>query len=321
MRQLSLIPSDVLADAFHQEGIVSKAQCDAAGLGRQRVARLIDQRRWRRVTTAVYDTDPVPPRLRRRDDFHDHLRRRTAWIAMLAVRHGIAVGACSLALHGVEGLPLTILPEVALPGGQRRQERQGIVVRQYRDFATSRLGRREVARIDHALSQALPGLPRDNAVAVMSNVLHRHLLDAEGLVRVHDLLRGRRDAEQVHPWFDLADEHDESPAETFARLSCIDNGVPPDATQVVFTQDGGGGGAPSTARLASRSRRRAGPAGRAGRPPQPAPRVSPVREGDQVSPADPRRYLIAFSNRTDRNGPDSGRIGSATWPPPRFSAG
>lgn len=217
---------------------MSKAQCDAARLGKQRVARLIEQRRWHRVTTAVYDTDPVPPASRRRDDFHDHLRRRAAWIGLLAIEGAIAVGACSLALHRIQGLPVEVQPEIALPGGVYRRGRDGIVVRQYRSFPTSCLGPWRVARIDQALAQAIPGLPRDNAVAVMCNVLQQKYLDPAGLTRVHDLLRGHRDVEHVHGWFDHVDGRDESPAETFARLSCIDNGVPPDATQLVFTQGG-----------------------------------------------------------------------------------
>ncbi|WP_164545018.1 type IV toxin-antitoxin system AbiEi family antitoxin domain-containing protein [Antribacter gilvus] len=238
MRPLLPIPPDIVTLAHHQEGLVSKAQCDAAGLSRQRVARLIEQRRWRRATSGVYDTDGVLPHQRRRDDFHDHLRRRTAWVGLLAFTGAIAVGACSLALHRVQGLPQVLVPEVALPGGAHRRGRDGILVRQYRTFPTSRIGPRLVARIDHALAQALPGMSREQGVAVLSSTLNRSLLDAAQLSQVHTLLRGCRGAESVHGWFDLAEVGDESPAESSARLSCIDNGVPPDDTQVVFTLRG-----------------------------------------------------------------------------------
>lgn len=213
-------------------------QCYAAGVERRRVERLVRHGVWRWEGDRVIDTDPTPPLTRIRDDYFDHVRRRTAVKGLLVFPGSGAVGAAALALHGVSGLPRRIEPEVSFPRGVRRKGRDGVVVRQYGNFETVRYGGWRIAKVEHALAQALPGLARDDAVATLSSALNRTLLDADGLATVRRLLRRRRGAAQVLPWTDLADSHDESPAETAARLSCVDHGVPPDLTQVVFLKDG-----------------------------------------------------------------------------------
>ncbi|WP_229872080.1 hypothetical protein [Promicromonospora soli] len=111
-------------------------------------------------------------------------------------------------------------------------------MRQYGNFATERYGSWRIAKIEHALAQALPRLSRDDAVAVVSSALNKRLISQAGLAEVERLLHGRRDARQALGWLALAVGSDESPAETGARLSCIDHGVPPDRVQVVFHKDG-----------------------------------------------------------------------------------
>ncbi|MCP2262978.1 hypothetical protein ACFQHV_19560 [Promicromonospora thailandica] len=238
MRPTFQIPHLLLLDAAGQEGLVSKAQCDAVGVDKRHVSQLVQQRRWSRVTRGVYDTDPVPVAQRRRPDYHEHVRRRIAWTALLAYDDAVATGSCALALYGVSGLPRVFLPEVALPGGAGAPGRGGIVVRQYRPFPTQGLKGRTVAQLVPALAQAVPTLPRDNAVAVLSSCLHEGYIDHQGLAHVHDLVRGRRGAARCHSWFGLADGRDESAAETFARLSCLDHHVPPDGQQVDVFRDG-----------------------------------------------------------------------------------
>ena len=217
---------------------MSKTQCDAAGLDKYAVGRLLRNGTWTRVTRCVYDTDPVPVERRRRDDYHDHVRRRAAWIGMLAVPDGIATGVCALALHGLAGLPARLVPEAARPQGKDVAVSDGVVLRRYTPFPVERYRGRRIAALPHALAQALPHLTRDEAVAVLSNALHEGHLDAGGMQRVRELVRGRRGAATVHGWFGLVEARDASPAETATRLSCIDQGVPPDGQQVTFTSDG-----------------------------------------------------------------------------------
>jgi hypothetical protein len=100
--------------------------------------------------------------------------------------------------------------------------------------------------MEPALIQALPDLPRRHGVAVLDDVLHRGLLTPLGLERVRRGLAGRRGAEEVRGWLDLADARAESPLETFARLECVDAGLPPDELQVEIRSPGGRSSAGAT---------------------------------------------------------------------------
>jgi hypothetical protein len=232
------VPQLLLAAAAAQEGLVSKRQCDVAGVNKDAVALLIRQGRWSRVTRGVYDTDPEPAGRSLRDDHYDHGRRRAAWVAMLAIPGGIATGACALALLGVGGLPANLVPEAARPGGMHAAVGEGIVLRRYRCFVDQPYRDRRIAALVPALAQALPFLSRHEAVAVLSDALREGRLDGAGLQRVREQLRGRRGAAQVHCLLDLAEGRDGSTAETHARLSFIDHGVPPDGQQVTFVAGG-----------------------------------------------------------------------------------
>lgn len=229
MRTPQAIPHPLRSLAFRQEGLLTVDQCGAAGVGRAPVRRLVASGDWGRVTRGVLDVDPR--RDRQRDA--DHRRRRSAWIAMLAYGpDAVAVGACALALHGVRGLPLDIVPEVALRDGRSHRARDGIVVRQYQPLRTVRYGTRAIADLVPALVHAVPGLGRDNAVAVLDDVLHRGVLTSGGLEEVDVLLRGRRCCVEARSWLDLVDARSESPLESVARLRCTDAGIPPDELQV-----------------------------------------------------------------------------------------
>lgn len=238
MRPPRILPQPLLSLAAAQEGLVNKAQCDAAGVNKHAVALLIREGRWTRIARCVYDTDPEPVEVRLRDGHHDDVRRRAAWIGMLAVPDGIATGACALALLGIGGLPADLVPEAARPGGMYASVGAGIVLRRYRSFAEVPYRGRQIAALVPALAQALPYLARYEAVAVLGDALRKDLLDDAGLQRVRELVGGRRGAAQVHGLFGLVDERDGSIAETHARLSFVDHGVPPDGQQVTFVAGG-----------------------------------------------------------------------------------
>jgi len=237
MRPLTPIPPALLRRARLQEGLVTTSQCELHGVGSGRLVRLVRQCRWIRVTSGVYDTDPTPVPHRARPDVHDHGRRRAAWLGMLAYGAGaVAVGPTALALHGVKGLPLDIRPEVMIAGGDVRRPRDGILVRRY-DGALPTVrhaGDRDIVTVLHALAQSVPALDRRHAVAVLDNAVHEGLITRAEVEVAHDLARGRRGVERTHEWWGLVDGRAESPLETFARLECIDSGVPPDELQRVF---------------------------------------------------------------------------------------
>jgi hypothetical protein len=86
---------------------------------------------------------------------------------------------------------------------------------------------------DLALAQAVPGLDREHAVALMDSARHRRVVTADEFLRAREAAHGRRGAARTAAWWDESDPRAESPIETRARLACADAGRPPDALQLV----------------------------------------------------------------------------------------
>ncbi|WP_456787242.1 type IV toxin-antitoxin system AbiEi family antitoxin domain-containing protein [Cellulomonas sp. P5_C5] len=237
MRTPRPVPSSLLALAFRQEDLLSAAQCGAFGIDADARTRLLGAGTWQRVTHAVYDV--APGRDRRRDA--DHRRRRAAWTGLLALGpRSVAVGPCALALLGVSGLPLDIVPEVALPDGRFGRSRDGVRVRQFSDAVTSTYGGHGIVSLSSALVQALPELPRVNAVAVIDDCLRRGLQSWADIDGVRRRVRSRRGSAGLEGHvFGRVDPRAESPLETFARLQCVDAGIAPDELQVVVRSSDG----------------------------------------------------------------------------------
>lgn len=239
MRTLTAVPSELLAVAGRQAGLVSAAQCDEHGVDAHRRSRLVDQRRWSRLTRGVFDTAlgllAAPAA-----GSYDRRRLRAAWLALLAYGpESIAVGPCALVLLGVQGVGPDVVPQVTLPGARAAVSRDGIRLRQFDDGLTVvRVADRYVATPEWALAQAVPEMGRGRAVAVMDSAGHLGLLDAGGLARAHDLARGRRGVARTHSWWGRSDPRAESPLETFARLECEDARLAPDELQVEVFDDG-----------------------------------------------------------------------------------
>jgi hypothetical protein len=251
------LPPAVLELAGRQAGLVSAAQLTATGLDPRRVHEKVAQRLLVRVCRGVYDVEPTPPALRtvewarRRGwpcptDVLAEGRRRTAILALLA--HGplaVASGLAALALHGVQGLPLAYRADVVLRTAAPREPGRAGRVRRFRGAGwTTTPDGWVVAPLPEALAQAVLALGahprgRDHAVAVMDDVLHRGLLTPAGLREARRFTWHRPGAQATRPWWDLADGRAESPAETWARLSCRDAGIPPDVLQLDRLDDAG----------------------------------------------------------------------------------
>lgn len=177
----------------------------------------------------------------------DHLRRRSAWTALLALgpERAVAVGCCALALHGVQGLPTTLRPEAALPAADGRLTRTGEPARgaAARCFRTgdvvALVGGARAVLPELALAQAVCELDRDHAVAVLDSALQRRLVPDDDLAHVRSLARGRRGAARLADWWHLVDGRAQSPLETRARLQCIDAGVAPHDLQVPVRDSAG----------------------------------------------------------------------------------
>ena len=223
-----------------QHGLLDSRQCDAAGVDDGRRARLRRAGMLVPVVRGVHDAAPVlaartdPTGWR---DVHpdDRRRRRSAWVALLALgrERAVAVGPCALALLGVEGLPVRLRPEAALLDGSHRVPGGGIRVRSLRPGAVHRVGGAWVADARDALAQAVCELGRDRAVAVLDSAVHRRLVTPEDLDDVRRAVRGRRGGARTAGWWDLVDGRAQSPLETWARLQCRDAGLAPHDLQVL----------------------------------------------------------------------------------------
>ena len=225
----------LLVLASRQAGLVSSRQCDEEGFGKYRRRRLVASARALAPARGVVDLTPVLEPLGMAGDRGPDLRRRrAACLALLA--HGpaaVAVGQCALALLGVQGLPRDLRPEVSMPGGTPRSARDGIVVRCYDGpIPTVTRGEFRVAAPTWALAQAVRELDRERAVAVLDSALQRGLIRRADLDEVERLVRGRPGAARRHGWWKLVDGRSQSPLESWARLRCVDAGVPPDDLQV-----------------------------------------------------------------------------------------
>ncbi len=85
----------------------------------------------------------------------------------------------------------------------------------------------------------MPSVDRWTAVALMDSARHgRFLLEAD-FRRVRDVDRRRPGGRARAAWWARSDARGESPAETWARLSCVDAGCPPDALQLRVDDEAG----------------------------------------------------------------------------------
>ncbi|WP_407320440.1 hypothetical protein UQW22_08285 [Isoptericola halotolerans] len=197
---------------------------------REQVAARTRTKEWERVARAVLDTGPTGVKRADQGLEIEHRRRRAALLGLLAHPGSVATGLCALVLHGVQGAPAQLTPEVAMPTGAPRARRPPV-----------RLRRSPVDRwvdvggfrcVDRALVEAVPQVGRRHAAALMDSALHRRLIDAERLDTTSRAAAGRRGMARTREWWPLADGRSESPAETWARLSCVEGGFPPDILQL-----------------------------------------------------------------------------------------
>lgn len=232
MRQPAPLPAPLIRLAQRQDGLLSSAQCSRFGVDGSRRRALIRHGLVTSTLRGVLDVDAsLGPEIGG-DPLHRR-RRKDARTGLLALGgDAVAVGQSALALLDVEGLPLRLRSEVAVPHAQYRRPRGPVVVRCFDGFPALLVSGARVAAPAWALAQAVCELDRGAAVAVVDSALHRHLVRPEHLPEILALIRGRRGAATVREWWDLVDGRAASPLETRARLQCVDGGIPPDDLQV-----------------------------------------------------------------------------------------
>ena len=227
------LPQPLSALARLQAGLVSTAQCVAAGVTRQRVGRLVRAGVLVTHVRGVHELVGCPPAPTSDGEVIDRRRRRAAFLGVLA--HGptaVATGLCALVLLGVHGAPARIRPEVALRHGGPSDAAPEVRVRRTAVRATRVVDGIECVTPEVALAQAVPELDRETAVALMDSARHRRVMTARQMERARALATGRRGARRSRGWWEEHDPRSQSPAETRARLRCADAGFPADVVQL-----------------------------------------------------------------------------------------
>ncbi len=228
------LPPALIDVARDQEGLVSAAQCVAAGVIRQRVGRLVEAGVLVRRRRRVYEVAGVLPLARSHDAALDRARLQRAIEGPLA--HGptaVATGLAALVLAGAQGAPCDFVPEVAFPrGGSSSATTTGVRIR--RTPVTALMSRNGIHYVPPqvALVQVVHEVERWRAVALMDSVRHRRLLGERQFARARASAAHRPGAARTRTWWDACDPRSESPAETKARLDAVAAGIPPDVVQL-----------------------------------------------------------------------------------------
>ena len=232
------VPAAVTEQAARQYGLIGRWQCRELGMPKDRVQRLIDRGEWREVARGVLQADPHAVE---REDWPAIAARRAMVGALAGGREAILVGSAALAILGVQGAPLTFIPEFALLSGGTRRRDPGFRERRFitRELIphhpkTLMIKGIRVAGPLWALRQVLPGLSREHAVAVLDSALNTKWLSAKDVPLLMEVLVGARGVRSLRKWLTLVDGRAESPLETRARLVCLDSGLPPDGLQRVI---------------------------------------------------------------------------------------
>jgi hypothetical protein len=163
---------------------------------------------------------------------YDRERRRAAILGLVAWPGSVATGVCALVLHGIQGAPRAIAPEVTFPDGSPRQAKDGIAVRRIRQERWDDVDGFRCAPVIDAIAQAVPSLKWFHDGALMDSARHLGRLAEDDVHAARAAARNYRGWERTDPWWAQSDPRAESPAETWARMSCIQFGFPPDAIQL-----------------------------------------------------------------------------------------
>ncbi len=208
-------------------------------MNREQVAARVRAKEWQRVARGVLDAGPTGVNRAEGGNGIEHRRRRAALLGLLAHPGSVATGLCALVLHGVQGAPAHLTPEVTMPTGAPRAKRPPVRLRRSPVDRWVEVGGFRCVPVDRALVEAVPQVGRRHAVALMDSALHQKLIDPERLAATCRASARRRGMARTRDWWPLADGRSESPAETWARLSCLDDGFPPDALQLRVAGPGG----------------------------------------------------------------------------------
>jgi len=233
--------------AAHQDGLVTVAQCLAAGLTRADIAWRCRNKSWLRVFRGVYFTGPVGDRPigeadRLAGPAHEVPLRARIRAALLTLGPQATATLTSAAhLHGFPVLPPDPTVQIATPAQRRRLDQSGLIVRQLV------LAERDVVRFDNmrvttparTAADLVLALNRYDAVGMLDGAIQAGLLGRSDLAMANSMVKGRRGAVRARRGLAEADGRSGSPLETRIRLICADAGIPPEELQYVITDSAG----------------------------------------------------------------------------------
>ncbi|WP_328341431.1 type IV toxin-antitoxin system AbiEi family antitoxin domain-containing protein [Micromonospora sp. NBC_00421] len=215
--------------ALGQDGMVTTSQALAAGLTRDHIRQLCRSGRWRRLSRGCFAPGGQPP-----DAVTGRTRIRAAVVSLGP--GAFAVLDSALELHGIAVPRRNSAVHVSVPVDRPRPQRPtdpSLVVHQLTVRPDDIV---EVSGIPttsplRTVTDVILRLDRYPAVSVLDSALNRGLVTPEDLATAPVLVRGRRGAPAARSHLGEVDGRAQSPLETWARLRCVDGGVPPDVLQ------------------------------------------------------------------------------------------
>ena len=171
------------------------------------------------------------------DDEHAEIRAVLAHLGDQAV----AVLGSGARLLRLQGLPVSWVPQVALPPGLERRQRPGMELRVW-DLPPEQIihvAGLPTTSVTRTLADVCRLLPRVLAVCLVDSAFDQQMIGVDDLPKVRALMAGLRGCRTGRANLDLARQGAQSPGETRVRLILQDAGLPPDALQVpVLTGSG-----------------------------------------------------------------------------------
>lgn len=210
--------------AAEQDGVVSAAQCLAAGMRWREITQRCRIGAWQGVFRGVYYVErerPISARARIRAGL------------LTAGPAAIAVLTSAAHLHDLPFVPDDPAVQVSVPGALSRVDQPGLLVRQLA-IAEADCGTVDGMRVTSPVRTAADlvlRLRRSDAVAMLDGALRLGKLSTDDLLLVAALIRGRRGARKARSCLAEADGRSGSPLETRVRLICVDGGVAPEELQ------------------------------------------------------------------------------------------
>jgi hypothetical protein len=220
-----------IADA--QDGVVTAAQCAAAGLSRDEIALRCRSGSWRRVFRGAYYVVKEPLEV--------PLRSRIRAALLTLGEDAVATLTSAAHLLDLPYAPADDVVQVATPAALRRLDQEGLIARQLviAEHDVTRVDGMRVTTPARTLADLILALQRYNAIAMIDGALNRGRLTTDDLDTVRLRIRHRRGAVRVRPWLDQVDGRAASPLETRIRVICTDAGLKPEELQYVVRDSNG----------------------------------------------------------------------------------